>query len=614
MAAARSAAATPAPPDLVALVARRRRRHAPRPALLAFFAPGAFYDLLAPLPAAERPLPARRRLAGRSRSALARARRRRAAARWRVPMLGIAHASSTRCTPSATSIDVGDADPSWHGPFALVTPGRSAPSCCSAACSSGRRRAMKILLAGATGAIGRPLVRRSSRPATRSSALTRSPDSVASSTPPAPRRRLRRHRPRRRAAHRRATSQPDVVLDQTTALPQRYDAAAHGALLQGHGRRCACAGRRTSSRPRERPARGSSSRASRSSTRPDGGTGAPAHRGRPALSRRRARRRGTLALPAIVALERARRSTSAALVLRYGMFYGPGTHFAHGGQIAEDVARAAAADRRPRAPACARSSTSTTPRRRPSRALELGRRGILNVVDDEPIADARVAPAASRRRSARQGRCACRAASPGASPAPLPLHWRRRCRARRTPARRSCSAGRRAYPRRARGSASSPRRWSASSTRRRRPGADGHPDPRSATTSRRTGRSPGRCTPSIVSGAATRSSGVRNGRSRSGSPIRHAAARRARRARNANSVPMLTSSASVAERHERRRAIATTTIVMSVITCGVPKRGWVARAGRAAAGRAPSRTNTRDWPSMRIITRVEDADERAERR
>ena len=58
------------------------------------------------------------------------------------------------------------------------------------------------------------------------------------------------------------------------------------------------------------------------------------------------------------------------LVLRYGMFYGPGTHF-DGGQIADDV-------RKRRFPivgkgtACSRSSTSTTRRRRRSRRWSAG--------------------------------------------------------------------------------------------------------------------------------------------------------------------------------------------------------------------------------------------------
>ena len=51
---------------------------------------------------------------------------------------------------------------------------------------------------------------------------------------------------------------------------------------------------------------------------------------------------------------------------------------------------------------CGRSSTSRTPRRRPSPRVERGRRGIYNIVDDDPAPVARVAPRRGARRSARR--------------------------------------------------------------------------------------------------------------------------------------------------------------------------------------------------------------------
>jgi nucleoside-diphosphate-sugar epimerase len=89
-----------------------------------------------------------------------------------------------------------------------------------------------------------------------------------------------------------------------------------------------------------------------------------------------------LALPAIIALER-RVVDTGGLVLRYGMFYGPGTHF-DVGQIADDV-------RRRRMPIVGKgtgrfsfihvddAAAATV------LALERGITGIVNVVDDRPL-------------------------------------------------------------------------------------------------------------------------------------------------------------------------------------------------------------------------------------
>ena len=81
--------------------------------------------------------------------------------------------------------------------------------------------------------------------------------------------------------------------------------------------------------------------------------------------------------------EASRRPGSRALVLRYGLFYGPGTYYDADGSIAEQVRRR----RFPvvgRGGGCSRSSTSTTPPRRPSPRSSAAAPGIYNVVDDEP--------------------------------------------------------------------------------------------------------------------------------------------------------------------------------------------------------------------------------------
>ena len=89
-----------------------------------------------------------------------------------------------------------------------------------------------------------------------------------------------------------------------------------------------------------------------------------------------------LALPAIIAIEK-RVVDLGGLVLRYGMFYGPGTHF-DDGQIARDV-------KRRRMPVVGKgtgvfsfihvddAAAATV------LALERELTGILNVVDDEPL-------------------------------------------------------------------------------------------------------------------------------------------------------------------------------------------------------------------------------------
>ncbi|HEX8206928.1 MAG TPA: NAD(P)-dependent oxidoreductase, partial [Solirubrobacteraceae bacterium] len=192
---------------------------------------------------------------------------------------------------------------------------------------------MKVLLAGATGAIGRPLTKRLVEAGHEVVGLTRREDRLAEVEAAGARGVVCDVTERRAVLAIAGEVRPDVVMDQTTALPQRYDprkmekfyeqmvplrlvgspnlieaAQAVGAksafqsiafmYAPGNGRVC------TEDDP-------------------------PYERDAPFP--------WDLALPAIIALER-RVVDIGGLVLRYGMFYGPETHF-DTGQIAEDVGR-----------------------------------------------------------------------------------------------------------------------------------------------------------------------------------------------------------------------------------------------------------------------------------
>jgi nucleoside-diphosphate-sugar epimerase len=174
-------------------------------------------------------------------------------------------------------------------------------------------------------------------------------------------------------------ARPDVVLDETTSLPQHYDARKMWKFYEGmidlrlRGTpNLIEAAQRTGARIAFQsiafmyaPARNGGLR-----TEAD----PPYEKDAPFP--------WDLALPAIIALER-RVVDMDGLVLRYGMFYGPGTHF-DAGQIADDV-------RRRRMPIVGKgtgvfsfihvedAAAATV------LALERGLTGILNVVDDEPL-------------------------------------------------------------------------------------------------------------------------------------------------------------------------------------------------------------------------------------
>jgi nucleoside-diphosphate-sugar epimerase len=244
---------------------------------------------------------------------------------------------------------------------------------------------MRILLAGATGAIGRPLLPKLVAAGHEVVALTRRPDRVPALDAAGARGVVCDVRDRSAVMAIAADTGPEIVLDETTDLPQRYDGRRMRGFYDGM----------TDLRLRGTPnlmdaADEAGARivfqSIASAYRPDGGEGTTQRlrtEDDPMFGPE-APAPWNVAMPAIAALER-RAVDSGGLVLRYGMFYGPHTHLAPGGQQYEDV-------RRRRLPLAGRATgvfsfihvddaaTATVT------ALDRRATGILNVVDDEPMA------------------------------------------------------------------------------------------------------------------------------------------------------------------------------------------------------------------------------------
>lgn len=273
---------------------------------------------------------------------------------------------------------------------------------------------MRVLLAGATGALGRPLVRRLIAAGHEVTGLTRRPDRA---------RELEEAGARGvvcdvldRAATLAAAEQarPEVVLDETSSLPQRYDPRKMWEFYEGM----------VELRLRGTPnlvdaAQHAGARIAFQSVAflyaPGNGRvctedDPPYERGAPFP--------WNLALPAIVALER-RVVDLGGLVLRYGMLYGPGTHF-DAGQVAIDV-------RRRRMPVVGRGEGTWSfvhvedAAAATMLAVERGLTGVLNVVDDEPVAMRDWLPAYAR--SIGAPRPLRVPAWPVRRLAPLAAHW-----------------------------------------------------------------------------------------------------------------------------------------------------------------------------------------------
>ena len=238
---------------------------------------------------------------------------------------------------------------------------------------------MKILLAGATGAIGTPLVPRLVAAGHEVVGLTRRPERARALDDAGARGVVCDVIDRAATLALADEVAPDVVVDQTTALPQRYDPRDMWSFYEGMVElrlrgtpNLVEAAQRTDARMVFQSiafmyAPGGNGRL-RTEDDPPYGREAPFP--------------WNLALPAIVALE-GRVVDVGGLVLRYGMFYGPGTHF-DDGQVAHDV-------KRRRLPVVGKgtgrwsfvhvedAAAATV------LAVERGITGILNVVDDEPV-------------------------------------------------------------------------------------------------------------------------------------------------------------------------------------------------------------------------------------
>ena len=250
---------------------------------------------------------------------------------------------------------------------------------------------MRVLLAGATGAIGRPLVRRLVEAGHEVVGLTRRQEK-AKELDAAGAQGVVCDVIDRTAVHAVVGgAQPDVVMDQTTALPQRYSARRMDLFykdmiplrLQGTPNLLDAA-----------EAQGA--RIAFQSVAflyaPNGSPAPKTEDDDPYLED--APYPWDAALPPIVALER-RVVDLGGVVLRYGTFYGPGTHFDDGNQLAEDI-------KKRRLPIVGRgegrlsfihvedAAAATV------RALEWPGSGILNIVDDRPMPAHEWVPAAAQ--------------------------------------------------------------------------------------------------------------------------------------------------------------------------------------------------------------------------
>jgi nucleoside-diphosphate-sugar epimerase len=239
---------------------------------------------------------------------------------------------------------------------------------------------VKILLAGATGALGGPLTRQLVAAGHEVTGLTRRPDRARDLDAAGARGVVCDVLERDAVLRAAAEAEPDVVMDQTTALPQRYDARKMDTFyrdmialrLRGTPNlfdAAASTGARLFFQSVAFLYAPDGSARLRTEDDPAFLDGAPYP--------------WDMALPVTVALEQ-RALDVGGVVLRYGMFYGPGTHFADGNQLAEDI-------RRRRLPVVGRGSGMGSfihvedAAAATVRAVEWDGTGILNIVDDEPL-------------------------------------------------------------------------------------------------------------------------------------------------------------------------------------------------------------------------------------
>ena len=281
---------------------------------------------------------------------------------------------------------------------------------------------MKILLAGATGAIGRPLVAGLVDAGHEVVALTRSPDKVAALEQAGAQGVVCDVVDRDALFAIVRDARPDVVLDETTDLPQRYDGRTMKGFYDGMARLRLIGTPNLMEAAYEVGAR-LIFQSVAFAYKPDPG--------RPGTAQRLRTEDDPIyafdgpepwnwAMPLIGALEQ-RAVGYGGLVLRYGWFYGPGTHFVPGAQMHDEISRR-------RMPVVGRgtgvfsfihvddaAAATVAAVEHP----ELS--GILNVVDDEPIAMAEWVPRFAESIGAKKPlRVPAAIARPVT--APLPLH------------------------------------------------------------------------------------------------------------------------------------------------------------------------------------------------
>lgn len=251
---------------------------------------------------------------------------------------------------------------------------------------------MRILVAGATGAVGRPLVRGLVDAGHEVTGLTRRPERVAGLEAAGARGAVcdvtDLHALRAVAREAR----PELVMDQTTDLPQRYDVRRMDLFYRGMGPLRLLGSPNLLDVANEHGAR-LVFQSIAFLYQPRGG-GLRTEDDPPYLEDAPAP--WDAALPVIHAQER-RTVAHGGLVLRYGYFYGPGTHFDAGGQLHEDL-------RSRRFPIVGGGSAVWSFVHVDDAAAAAvaavgrpGAAGIVNVVDDRPLPMAEWLPEVARR-------------------------------------------------------------------------------------------------------------------------------------------------------------------------------------------------------------------------
>ncbi len=240
---------------------------------------------------------------------------------------------------------------------------------------------MKVFVAGASGVIGRPLIDRLLASGHEVVALARTPDKAAElreiGVKPALGDAL--DGPALRAAV--LAAEPEVVINQLTALPWRIDPRKYAALLEPTNRLRREATPVLSAAAAEAGARRVISQSVCFMLDPQGpwvqGEDAPLYRDPP-----KALRDG---VAATLALEQATLETSGVegVVLRYGFFYGPGSAYAPDGSMGHDI-------RKRRMPVLGSGEGRFSfihvddAAEATVLALDHGAPGVYNITDDEP--------------------------------------------------------------------------------------------------------------------------------------------------------------------------------------------------------------------------------------